>query len=32
MSVLYDFMPFLRKKKFLSEGYRVQIDNIGNRI
>ena len=32
MSVLYDFMPFLRKRKFLSEGYRVQIDNIGSRI
>ena len=32
MSVLFDFMPSLRKKKFLSEGYRVQIDNIGNRI
>ena len=32
MSVLYDFMPFLRKKKFLSEGYRMQIGNIGSCI
>ena len=32
MSVLYDFMPFLRKKKFLSKGYRMQIGNIGSCI
>ena len=32
MSVLFDFMPFLRNRKFLPRGYRVQIGNIGSRI
>ena len=32
MSVLFDFMPCLRNRKFLPRGYRVQIGNIGSCI